>query len=175
MPRHVWIDETSLLLRSSKPSIKYHIHYTHTAQDTAKAQVIDCCWWLCFFLYAGAGRGERGGGGVGIGSGQRADSRTIQILLSRGNSIVLPAAAATITKHCNFNVFIPRALGGWTPPTRRRSQWSPLISITMARIQRHTSRQCRLEKSLHCRLHSHNTQQSRGSNVACLRMFPLPL
>ena len=110
MPRHVWFGEASLLLRSSKPSIKYHIHYTHTAQDTAKAQVIDCCWWLCFFLYAGAGRGERGGGGVGIGSGQRADSSTIQILLSRGNSIVLPAA--TITKHCNFNVFIPRALGG---------------------------------------------------------------
>ena len=114
-------------------------------------------------------------GWVYVGSGQRADSSTIQILLSRGNSIVLSAAAATITKHCNFNVFIPRALGGWTPPTRRRSQWSPLISITMARIQRHTSRQCRPQKSLHCRLHSHNTQQSRGSNVACLRMFPLPL
>ena len=67
MPRHVWFGEASLLLRSSKPGIKYHIHYTHTAQDTAKAQVIDCCWWLCFFLYAGAGRGECGGGGVGIG------------------------------------------------------------------------------------------------------------
>ena len=51
-------------------------------------------------------------GWVYVGSGQRADSSTIQILLSRGNSIVLPAAAATITKHCNFNVFIPRALGG---------------------------------------------------------------
>ena len=74
MPRHVWFGEASLLLRSSKPGIKYHIHYTHTAQDTAKAQVIDCCWWLCFFLYAGAGRGERGGGGVGIGSGLRADN-----------------------------------------------------------------------------------------------------
>ena len=62
------------------------------------------------FYMLGAGRDERGGGGVGIGSGQRTNSSTIQILLSRGNSIVL--SVATITKHCNFNVFVQRALGG---------------------------------------------------------------
>ena len=34
MSRHVWFGEASLLLRSSKPSIKYHIHYTHTRHKT---------------------------------------------------------------------------------------------------------------------------------------------
>ena len=176
MPRHVWVGEASLhcycAVASQALSTTSTTHTRHKTRPRLRS--LTAAGGFASFYMLGLGEVSVAAvGWVYVGSGQRADSSTIQILLSRGNSIVLPAV--TITKHCNFNVFVPRALGGWTPPTRRRSQWSPLISITMARIQRHTSRQCRPGKSLHCRLHSHNTQQSRGSNVACLRMFPLPL
>ena len=115
MPRHVWVGEASLhcycAVASQALSTTSTTHTRHKTRPRLRS--LTAAGGFASFYMLGLGEVSVAAvGWVYVGSGQRADSSTIQILLSRGNSIVLPAAAATITKHCNFNVFVPRALGG---------------------------------------------------------------
>ena len=70
MSRHVWFGEASLLLRSSKPSTKYHIHYTHTRHKTRpRLRSLTAAGGFASFYMLGLGEVSVAAVGWVVGSG----------------------------------------------------------------------------------------------------------